>query len=74
VTPLAGRDRVVTSFDKLEPGIYRVSYLARASSVGAFVVPPTRIEAMYSPEVFGRTAASTLWSRSASRTPSTSRT
>jgi uncharacterized protein YfaS (alpha-2-macroglobulin family) len=24
------------------------------------VVPPTRIEAMYSPEVFGRTAASTL--------------
>jgi uncharacterized protein YfaS (alpha-2-macroglobulin family) len=40
--------------------MYRVSYLARASSIGTFVVPPTRIEAMYSPEVFGRTAASTL--------------
>jgi alpha-2-macroglobulin len=39
--------------------MYRVSYLARASSVGTFVVP-TRIEAMYSPEVFGRTGASTL--------------
>ena len=53
-------DRVVTYFDRIEPGMYRVSYLARASSVGTFVVPPTRIEAMYSPEVFGRTAASTL--------------
>jgi uncharacterized protein YfaS (alpha-2-macroglobulin family) len=53
-------DRVVTYFDKIEPGMYRVSYLARASSIGTFVVPPTRIEAMYSPEVFGRTAASTL--------------
>jgi uncharacterized protein YfaS (alpha-2-macroglobulin family) len=53
-------DRVVTYFDKIEPGMYRVSYLARASSIGSFVVPPTRIEAMYSPEVFGRTAASTL--------------
>ncbi len=53
-------DRVVTYFDKLEPGMYRVRYLARATSVGAFVVPPTRIEAMYSPEVYGRTAASTL--------------
>lgn len=53
-------DRVVTYFDKIEPGMYRVTYLARATSIGSFVVPPTRIEAMYSPEVHGRTAASTL--------------
>lgn len=53
-------DRVVTFFDRIEPGMYRVRYLARAASVGSFVVPPTRIEAMYAPEVFGRTAATTL--------------
>jgi alpha-2-macroglobulin len=53
-------DRVVTYFEHLEPGMYRVHYLARATSVGAFVAPPTRVEAMYAPEVYGRTAASTL--------------
>jgi len=40
--------------------MYRIRYMARATSVGTFVVPPTRIEAMYTPEVYGRTAASTL--------------
>jgi uncharacterized protein YfaS (alpha-2-macroglobulin family) len=53
-------DRVVTTFDKIEPGMYRVRYLARATSIGTFVVPPTRIEAMYEPEIYGRTAATTL--------------
>jgi uncharacterized protein YfaS (alpha-2-macroglobulin family) len=53
-------DRVVTTFDKIEPGMYRVRYLARATSIGTFVMPPTRIEAMYEPEVYGRTAATTL--------------
>lgn len=53
-------DRVVTTFDKLEPGMYRVRYLARATSIGTFVMPPTRIEAMYTPEVYGRTAATSL--------------
>jgi hypothetical protein len=53
-------DRVLTFFQHLEPGMYRVSYLARATAIGTFVTPPTRIEAMYSPEVFGRTAASVL--------------
>lgn len=53
-------DRVVNYFDSIEPGMYRVHYLARATSIGSFIVPPTRIEAMYEPEVYGRTAASTL--------------
>lgn len=53
-------DRVVTFFDKIEPGMYRVRYLARATSIGSFVVPPTRIEAMYAPEIYGRTAATAL--------------
>jgi uncharacterized protein YfaS (alpha-2-macroglobulin family) len=30
-------------------------YLARATSVGTFVLPPTKVEEMYTPEVFGRT-------------------
>ena len=55
-----GKDARAVFFDKIEPGMYRVRYLARATSVGSFVVPPTRIEAMYAPEVYGRTAASTL--------------
>ena len=33
-------------------------YLARASSLGRFVVPPARAEEMYQPELFGRTRAS----------------
>lgn len=53
-------DRVLTFFDKIEPGMYRVRYLARATSIGSFIVPPTRIEGMYTPEVYGRTAASSL--------------
>lgn len=53
-------DRVVHYFESIEPGMYRVTYLARATSLGTFVMPPTRIEAMYSPEIQGRTAASAL--------------
>jgi len=53
-------DRVLTFFEHIEPGMYRVTYLARATSVGTFVTPPTRIAAMYTPEVYGSTAATTL--------------
>jgi alpha-2-macroglobulin len=53
-------DRVLTFFDHVEPGMYRVHYLARAASIGSFVVPPTRIEPMYVPEVYGRTRATSL--------------
>jgi hypothetical protein len=53
-------DRVLTFFDHIEPGMYRVHYLARATSIGTFITPPTRVEAMYVPEVYGRTAASAL--------------
>ena len=53
-------DRVVEFFTHLAPGMYRIHYLSRATVLGSFVIPPTRIEAMYAPEVFGRTAASGL--------------
>ncbi|MBX3226190.1 MAG: hypothetical protein KIT84_28545 [Labilithrix sp.] len=53
-------DRVDTFFAHVDPGMYHVRYLARATAIGSFVVPPTRIEAMYAPEVYGRTAATAL--------------
>jgi uncharacterized protein YfaS (alpha-2-macroglobulin family) len=50
-------DRVVFFADTLAPGLYRYRYLMRATTRGSFVVPPARVEEMYAPEVFGRTAA-----------------
>jgi uncharacterized protein YfaS (alpha-2-macroglobulin family) len=35
-------------------GVYSYSYVARATTPGAYVVPPTRAEEMYHPETFGR--------------------
>jgi alpha-2-macroglobulin len=40
----------------LSAGVYEYSYIARATTPGSFVVPPTRAEEMYAPETFGRTA------------------
>ncbi len=35
-------------------GVYNYSYVARATTLGDFVVPPTKAEEMYHPETFGR--------------------
>ncbi len=53
-------DRVLFFVDHMAAGVYRYRYLARATSFGKFVVPPTRAEAMYAPEIFGRTGATTI--------------
>jgi uncharacterized protein YfaS (alpha-2-macroglobulin family) len=53
-------DRVLTFIPRLPPGIYHFRYLARATVVGQYVVPPTSAECMYSPEVYGRTRATTF--------------
>ena len=50
-------DRVLFFVDHLSAGIYRYRYLARATTNGSFIVPPTKVEEMYTPEVFGRTRA-----------------
>ena len=47
-------DRVVWSATVLWPGKYTVSYLARASTPGTFVRPPTHAEEMYDRAVYGR--------------------
>ncbi|HKQ72012.1 MAG TPA: alpha-2-macroglobulin family protein [Polyangiaceae bacterium] len=51
-------DRVLFFAEHLAAGMYHYRYLARATTLGTYVVPPTRAEEMYSPEIFGRTAAS----------------
>jgi hypothetical protein len=50
-------DRVLFFVDHLSAGMFRYRYLARATTNGSFVVPPTKVEEMYTPEVFGRTGA-----------------
>jgi alpha-2-macroglobulin len=50
-------DRVLFFVDHMAAGMYRYRYLARATTLGSFVLPPTRAEEMYTPEVFGRTGA-----------------
>ncbi len=50
-------DRVLFFVDHLSAGMFRYRYLARATTNGSFIVPPTKVEEMYTPEVFGRTRA-----------------
>ena len=44
----------------LKPGIYSHSFKLRAVAKGRFLVKPARAEEMYSPEVFGRSAAGSM--------------
>ena len=43
-------------WDRLPAGVYEYTYLARATTLGTFVVPPLKAEEMYHPETFGRSA------------------
>jgi uncharacterized protein YfaS (alpha-2-macroglobulin family) len=49
------RDERTEAFTSLLwEGVYKYSYVARATTPGDFVVPPTKAEEMYHPETFGR--------------------
>lgn len=50
-------DRAEAYTSYLPGGTYEYSYVARATTPGEFVVPPTRAEEIYSPEVFGRSSS-----------------
>jgi uncharacterized protein YfaS (alpha-2-macroglobulin family) len=51
------RDERVEAFASLLPdGVHTYTYVARATTPGDFVVPPTKAEEMYAPETFGRAA------------------
>jgi uncharacterized protein YfaS (alpha-2-macroglobulin family) len=55
------RDERVEAFTSLLwEGVYNYQYVARATTPGTFVVPPTRAEEMYAPETFGRSASARL--------------
>jgi hypothetical protein len=47
-------DRVEAFTSLLWEGVYDYTYVARATTPGNFVVPPTKAEEMYTPETFGR--------------------
>ncbi|MDT4968148.1 MAG: alpha-2-macroglobulin [Acidobacteriota bacterium] len=52
------RDERAEAFTSLLwEGVYNYSYVARATTLGNFVVPPTKAEEMYHPETFGRSAS-----------------
>jgi len=52
------RDERVEAFTQLLwEGVYTYSYVARATTPGTFVVPPSKAEEMYHPETFGRSAS-----------------
>jgi uncharacterized protein YfaS (alpha-2-macroglobulin family) len=49
------RDERVEAFSSLLwEGVWGYSYVARATTLGSFVVPPAKAEEMYAPETFGR--------------------
>jgi uncharacterized protein YfaS (alpha-2-macroglobulin family) len=50
-------DRAEAFASLLWDGVYEYTYIARATTPGTFVVPPTKAEEMYSPEVFGRSSS-----------------
>ena len=51
------RDERAEAFTSLLwEGVYTYSYVARATTPGTFVVPPTKAEEMYATETFGRGA------------------
>jgi uncharacterized protein YfaS (alpha-2-macroglobulin family) len=53
-------DRVVAFATRLPTGRHEFSYFARAATAGTFKVGAARAEAMYAPELEGRTAAGTI--------------
>lgn len=55
------RDERVEAFTSLlRSGVHEYTYVARATTPGRFVVPPSKAEEMYFPETFGRSASDVL--------------
>jgi uncharacterized protein YfaS (alpha-2-macroglobulin family) len=50
-------DRAEAFASLLAEGVYKYTYVARATTPGNFVVPPPKAEEMYHPETFGRGAS-----------------
>lgn len=50
-------------------GSFSIEYTVRLNNVGTFLLPPTRVEALYAPEMFGETPNATVTVKPASGTP-----
>lgn len=51
------RDKQAEAFTSLlYSGDYEYSYVIHATTTGSYIVPPTKVEEMYAPETYGRTA------------------
>jgi hypothetical protein len=53
-------DRIQLFATRLGEGVHEFSYIVRATTAGTFRTAPARAEEMYEPEVFGRTATTTI--------------
>jgi uncharacterized protein YfaS (alpha-2-macroglobulin family) len=53
-------DRAEVFASLLWAGTYDYTYVARATTPGTFVVPPTKAEEIYAPETFGRSGSDTV--------------
>lgn len=53
-------DRVLAFATHLGAGLHELTYLVRATTAGTFYAPGARAEAMYAPEVNGRSAGTTV--------------
>ncbi len=53
-------DRVQLFATRLTEGTHVYSYVVRATTAGTFRTAPTHAEEMYTPEIFGRTASTTI--------------
>lgn len=42
-------------YEYVPKGVFKMEYTVRLNNVGEFSLPPSRVEAMYAPEVFGET-------------------
>ena len=42
-------------YQYLPKGVVKMEYTIRLNNVGTFSLPPSRVEAMYAPEIFGET-------------------
>lgn len=50
-------DRMLLFADRLPAGVYTYAYTARATTIGDFLLPPVKAEAMYEPERFGHSSS-----------------
>jgi uncharacterized protein YfaS (alpha-2-macroglobulin family) len=53
-------DRIQLFATRLSEGRHEFTYIVRATTAGTFRTAPARVEEMYEPEVFGRTATTII--------------